>query len=103
MVFWVESAFALSLIALALGGSFLFFIKTHKSQFSFGKFIAYFVIILAFFSMACTTYYGTKYWFQGYYEKPISYSKHKLFKKSNGLPAVKEHKKERKYPKKEEY
>ncbi len=101
MVFWIDAAFALELIALALGGAMLYFLKAHKIQFSFCKFIGYFVIVLAFLSMACTSYYGTKYWFQGYYEKPLPTSKHELFKKHK--PMMKEHKMERIYPKKEEY
>ena len=101
MVFLVDAAFAIELVALALGGALLYFLKAHKVQLGFCKFIAYFVVILAFFAMACTTYYGTKYWFQGYFEKPLPTSKHELFKKHK---KPMEHKMDKKrYPKKEEY
>jgi len=80
MVFLVDIAFAIELIALVLGGALLYFIKAHKIQFTFGKVIAYFVIIVALLSMLCSFYYGTKYWVQGYYEKPMG-QKHAMFKK----------------------
>ncbi|NGX63100.1 MAG: hypothetical protein KR126chlam6_00507 [Candidatus Anoxychlamydiales bacterium] len=80
MVFLVDIAFAIELIALVLGGTLLYFLKAHKVQFAFGKVIAYFVIVVALITMLCSSYYGTKYWVQGYYETPMG-QKHAMFKK----------------------
>jgi len=100
MVFLIDAAFAIALVALALGGALLYFLKVNKVHYGFCKFIAYFVVVLAFIAMACTFYYGTKYWFQGYYEKPMPTAKHELFKK---YTKPMDHKMDKKYPQKEEY
>lgn len=100
MVFLVDATFAIELIALVLGGALLYFVKAHKTHHAFCKFISYFVIIVAFLSMACTTYYGTKYWMKGYYKKPFSMGKHRMFKKHKKFD---DHKMEKRYPQKKEY
>lgn len=99
MVFLVDAAFAIELIALVLGGALLYFVKAHKTHHAFCKFIAYFVIIVAFITMACTAFYGTKYWMQGYYKKPFM-GKHRMFKKHKKFD---DHKMEKRHHEKKEY
>jgi len=81
MMFFLDGAFAIELIALVLGGTLLYRIKTNaKIKCGFCHFIAWFVIILAFLSMICTTVYGLKYWADGYFNKPYPMKNEKQYK-----------------------
>ncbi len=66
MMFKVCSAFSLSLIALAVGMALVVLMRVHKDHTSkMCRGVAYFVVILAFLTVICVGYYGTKYWVYG--------------------------------------
>ena len=63
MMFKVCSAFSLSLLALAVAMALVVFMKIHKDHTSkMCRGVAYLVVVLAFLTVICTGYYGTKYW-----------------------------------------
>lgn len=101
MVFLVDIAFAMEIIALAFGAAIIVFVKkNNKLNLGLSKFVGYAVMILAVLSMACTTFYGTKYWFEGYYKKPfvIKHKKHRMWHhKAKDTKREKKHKSHDKY------
>jgi len=59
MMFLFDGAFALEVIALALGGLLLYFIKSNpKTKAGFSHFISWFVMIAAFALMFWTLIFG---------------------------------------------
>jgi len=75
--------------------------KNNKLNLGLPKFIGYAVMIIAVLSMICTTYYGTKYWMDGYFKKPFVCKDKKYGKWHKKHKKMKHH--ERKSKKLEEY
>lgn len=72
MMFIIDIAFSLELIALIFGAALLIYAVKHTELgMALPKFIAYLVMILAILSMLCTGYYTVKYLIGGYFEQPI--------------------------------
>ncbi len=72
MLFLADTAFALELIAIGVG--FIVLLKAQKDETGtykgLGKFLGYFILVLAFFALLCTSYYAVKYWEDGRYQTP---------------------------------
>lgn len=77
----MEMAFAMELIALALGTLLLVWSAGQPTCQRCTKTIAYFVIVLSISSMLCTTYYSYKYWQAGEF-KPRG--KHRMMMQDSG-------------------
>lgn len=76
MMFIIDIAFSLELIALIFGAALLIYAMKHTDLgTALPKFIAYLVMILAVLSMLCTGYYTVKYWIGGYFEQPAPISR----------------------------
>lgn len=99
MVFLVDIAFVLELIALAFGALIIISVKkNNKIHLGLVRFIGYAVMILAVLSMLCTTFYGTKYWFEGYFKKPlVMKDKKHMMSHKKGMKREKMHKKTDEY------
>lgn len=71
MMFALDAAFALGFLAL-IGGTALLMLtgKEGLAARGFGKVVAYVTIIAAILTLLCTTYYGVRYWVDGYFEYP---------------------------------
>jgi predicted membrane protein len=70
-MFYADAAFALELIALALGVFLLVWLRIHTEQaHKMCKFFAYLIIVLAILALLCTSYYSMKYWVAGYFGHP---------------------------------
>ena len=64
MMFFLDSAFALDLIALTLGAGLVYFSVQNKGPGAFfAKVIGSLVFILALLTLIFTSYFGTTYWF----------------------------------------
>lgn len=81
-MFQLDMAFALELISLTLATILLVLVKIYAKQgLEFAKVVAYIIIVLSILALGCTSYYGMKYWFHGYFstEHIAAYSKqHKM-------------------------
>lgn len=71
MMFALDAAFALGLLAL-VAGTILLMLSGREGMAArgFGKAVAYLTIIAAILTLLCTTYYGVRYWVDGYLEHP---------------------------------
>lgn len=67
-MFLFHIAFALGLIALALGVYFLVWACSEKDGAGVAKTFGYIIVILAIISLLCTFYYNMKLWKAGYYQ-----------------------------------
>lgn len=71
LAFHYHIVLSLALLALALGAAILIWAKVHENLgTSLAKFIAYIIIILSVPNIICASYYGLKYWTDGYMDKP---------------------------------
>ncbi|MBA2655315.1 MAG: hypothetical protein H0U71_09680 [Gammaproteobacteria bacterium] len=68
MMFLSHTAFALEVIALAIGISMLIWSKTANNNLA--KTFGYIIAILAVVGMLCPLYYAFKYWEDGYFGTP---------------------------------
>jgi len=73
-MFQADTAFALELIAVGFG--FWILLKTRNAEIGnlkgLGSFIGYFIIVSAFLTLLCTSYYTMRYWEDGHFNKPVS-------------------------------
>ena len=73
MMFLLDLAFAMELIALGLGISMLIWAyRNEGAGVALGKVFGYVISILAVLALLCTSYYGTQYWKEGYFKSPIA-------------------------------
>lgn len=73
MIFLADIAFALELIALAIGTALLIYASREGSSFKkFGKIIAFFTIVASILAMFCTSYYSYRYWEDGFFNSPLT-------------------------------
>jgi predicted membrane protein len=67
-IFHADTAFALELIALALGVFLVVWFKINKEHVhKLARFLAYLIIVLAIIALLCTSFYSIKYWTFGYF------------------------------------
>lgn len=70
MLFLADTAFALELIALGVG--FFVLLKAQKDETGsyrgLGRVLGYFILILAFFALLCTSYYAVRNWEDGRFQ-----------------------------------
>jgi ABC-type amino acid transport system permease subunit len=80
-MFQVDMAFALGLIALAAGMALTVWMRIHIEHTSkFCRGVAYLIVILAFLTLLCTSYYGTAYWLKGYFGARMTGQYHQMNK-----------------------
>lgn len=79
MMFLLDLAFAVEILALGLGGYFLVWAQSSLGSGTTGgagaglaKKMGYIIITLAILVMLCTTFYGTMYWYKGYFSSPMA-------------------------------
>lgn len=71
MMFLLDIAFAVELIALGFGISMLVWAARNEgSCISVAKAFGYIIAVGAIFGMLCTSYYGFSYWSKGYFTNP---------------------------------
>lgn len=70
MMFKVDAAFALELIALIAATALLLWAKRSDVARGFALVVAYFGIVAAVLAMACTTYYAFRYRQEGGFDRP---------------------------------
>lgn len=71
MMFALDAAFALGLLTLVAGTALLMLSgKEGMGCRGFGKVVATITIIAAILTLLCTSYYGIRYWVDGYFEHP---------------------------------
>lgn len=77
MIFIADTAFALELIALALGGAFLVWsLQAERGGTKLAKVFGWIIVVLSALALACTSYYSLKYWEDGYYKEPYMKGAH---------------------------
>ena len=87
-MFQADTAFALGLIALAVGMALIVWMRMHREHTSlFCRGVAYLVVLLAFFVLFCTGYYSTKYWVEGYFT-PQAMNQRCPMEKCRGMQGV---------------
>lgn len=75
MMFLLDAAFAIELIALTVGAGLLIWsLRNQGSGRTLGKVIGFLVLVLSIFVLLCTSYYGLKYWAEGYLEPSANIS-----------------------------
>ena len=75
MMFLLDAAFAIELIALAFGtGLLIWSMRNQGEGVVLGRFIGYLVFILSVFVLLCTSFYGFIYWAQGKFDSPMNTS-----------------------------
>ena len=71
-MFLLDLAFAAELIALGFGVAMIIWAsRTDGVGVAAGKFFGYVIAIAAILVTLCTLYYGTSYWLQGSFTKPM--------------------------------
>ncbi len=75
MMFLADSAFGLILIALGIG--FWVLVKSRSADLGsnlkgLGSFLGYFIIIVSFVVLLCTSYYTARYWEDGHFRTPAA-------------------------------
>lgn len=90
MVFQMDMAFALELIALVAGTWLLIWSAGQSVHQQCAKMIAYAVMVLSVLSMLCTSYYSYKYWKAGEF-KPRGKHKMMMMQDQNGMPQHMQH------------
>ena len=72
MMFLLDLAFAMELIALGLGVGFLIWAyRTEGVGVAVAKVFGYIITIAAVSVLLCTSFYGVKYWGEGYFSTPM--------------------------------
>lgn len=75
MMFLLDAAFAIELLALTFGmGLFIWALRNKGEGVGLGKFMGFIVVILSVIALLCTTYYGLLYWAQGKFDDPMNNS-----------------------------
>lgn len=73
MMFLLDLAFAMELIALGVGIALIVWsIRNDGAGVAVSKFFGYIISIASVFALLCTSYYGTSYWLQGYFTSPVA-------------------------------
>lgn len=69
MMFLLDLAFAVELIAIGVGIGFLIWAyRNEGAAVALAKVFGYVIAILAFCALLCTSYYGLSYWAKGYFK-----------------------------------
>lgn len=72
MMFTFHIAVTLELIAFAIGfGLIIWSLRNEGKAIQLAKNIGTIVAIVAVLGMLCSTYYGVKYWHEGYFQTPL--------------------------------
>ena len=70
-MFLLDLAFAVELMALALGVTFLIWASRNEGNgIGLARFTGFLITLLAIFGLLCTSYYGINYWVKGYFKSP---------------------------------
>lgn len=73
MMFLLDIAFVLGLIALGVGIAFIVWsARNEGAGVAVAKVFGYIITIAAAFALLCTSYYGTLYWAKGYFASPTA-------------------------------
>lgn len=73
MMFLLDLAFSIELIALGVGVSLLIWAYRNEGVgIAAAKVFGYIIAIAAVSVLLCTTYYGVSYWAAGYFKTPMS-------------------------------
>lgn len=73
MMFLLDLAFAIELIALGVGVGFLIWAyRNDGAGVGAAKVFGYIITIAAAFVLLCTSYYGAVYWVKGYFKSPMT-------------------------------
>lgn len=73
MMFLMHVAYVLGLLALTAGISlYVWSIRNGGAGTGLAKFFGILIIILSILDTICISYYGIKYWSQGYFESPTA-------------------------------
>ena len=68
MMFLLDLAFAVELIVVSIGAIFLIWAYRNEGKcIFFAKSIGFILIFFALAAILCTSYYGFKYWAEGYF------------------------------------
>jgi len=71
MMFMFHTAYALYLLSLAAGlGLFIWSSRNVGKGVGIAKFFSVIIMLLSILGIACTGYFGTKYWQEGYFSVP---------------------------------
>lgn len=71
MMFEFHTAFSAALISLLAGTVFLIWLKKQDAGNVLAKLVGYVVVILSISSLLCASYYGIRYWEDGYFKAPM--------------------------------
>lgn len=74
MMFQVDTAFALELLALIGATALLLAAKRAEKFAGFAKLISFLGIVLSILGMVCTAYYALRYRSEGYFDKPYIFT-----------------------------
>lgn len=93
-MFQADLAFSVELLAIGLGVGFIIWgIRYEGAGANLAKVTGYFIAILAFLSLLCTSYYTIRYWESGYYSPSHQSqcccnmsSKCRMMSKNSGIP-----------------
>jgi len=73
MMFLFDLAFAVEILVLGLGGYFLIWAASHDGAgVALAKRMGHIIITLAVLGMICSIFYGTMYWYKGYFSGPMA-------------------------------
>lgn len=73
MMFVMHVAIMVGIIALATGVSlYIWSLRNQGAGVGIAKFFGVLIIILAIVDGICISYYGFKYWMEGYFENPMN-------------------------------
>ena len=73
-MFALDLAFAVELIALGLGITFLIWASRNEGKgVTLARFTGFFITLMALFGLLCTSYYGINYWVKGYFKSPSAH------------------------------
>lgn len=71
-MFIFHIAISTGLIALAIGTSLYIWSQRQEGPGTgLARIFGFLIILLSITSMLCTSYYGVKYWHEGYFSKPM--------------------------------
>jgi len=75
MMFLLDMAFAIELIALGMGISMLIWsFRNEGAGVTLAKVFGYIIAVAAILGALCTSYYGFSYLAKGYFKTPMSHS-----------------------------
>ena len=71
-MFMFHVAFALDLIALSAGSAlYVYSGRSNAAGTCYANTIAMLIIVFSITSTLCTSFYGVKYWLEGYFQNPM--------------------------------